>query len=100
MPPQPATSGRGQVQAATAAGGIPAQQQQGGGFGQSLSGIIRIAILWYFASKFFSPKPPPSTTGVPPVFISNLFRKGEPLVSSTASSFVHSYMYVCDRIKL
>lgn len=53
----------------------PGQQQQGG-FGQSLTGIIRIAVFWYFASKFFAPKKPSD----PAILMSNLFQKGEPLV--------------------
>nr|GLL19844.1 cleft lip and palate transmembrane protein 1 homolog isoform X1 [Ipomoea trifida] len=44
--------------------------------GQMLTGVIRMAIFWYFASKFFSPKRAPSD---PSVQISNLFHKGEPL---------------------
>lgn len=52
-------------------------QQQAGGFGQSITGIIRIAVFWYFASKFFSPKRPSGSE--PAVLISNLFQKGEPL---------------------
>ncbi|KAL0545276.1 hypothetical protein IC582_020426 [Cucumis melo] len=52
----------------------PGQQQQGG-FGQSLTGIIRIAVFWYFASKFFAPKKPSD----PAILMSNLFQKGEPL---------------------
>ncbi|XWS44605.1 hypothetical protein CRYUN_Cryun15aG0061900 [Craigia yunnanensis] len=51
----------------------PRQQQQQGGFG--ITGIIRIAVFWYFASKFFSPKKPAETSNL----ISNLFQKGEPL---------------------
>ncbi|KAK9291555.1 hypothetical protein L1049_019503 [Liquidambar formosana] len=54
-------------------GGQPQRQQ--GGFGQSITGIIRIAVFWYFASKFFSPKKPTE----PSLQISNLFQKGEPL---------------------
>jgi hypothetical protein len=56
-------------------GGQGRQQQQTGGFGQSITGIIRIAVFWYFASKFFSPK----KTSEPSVLISNLFQKAEPL---------------------
>lgn len=52
------------------------QQQQAGGLGQTITGIIRIAVFWYFASKFFSPK----KTSEPAILISNLFQKGEPLV--------------------
>ncbi|KAF3444206.1 hypothetical protein FNV43_RR13896 [Rhamnella rubrinervis] len=55
--------------------GRPQQQQQAGGFGQSLTGIIRIAVFWYFASKFFFPK----KTSEPSILISNLFQKAEPL---------------------
>ncbi|KAK3028692.1 hypothetical protein RJ639_038071 [Escallonia herrerae] len=54
-------------------GGAGGRQQQG--FGSSISGIIRIAVFWYFASKFFSPK----KTVEPSLQISNLFQKGEPL---------------------
>ncbi|KAI4336431.1 hypothetical protein L6164_014960 [Bauhinia variegata] len=56
-------------------GGPQRRQQQQGGFGQTITGIIRMAVFWYFASKFFSPKKPtePSAT------ITNLFQKGEPL---------------------
>ncbi|KAE8663728.1 Transmembrane CLPTM1 family protein isoform 2 [Hibiscus syriacus] len=56
-------------------GGQQPRQQQQGGFGQSITGIIRIAVFWYFASKFFSPKKPAD----PSHLISNLFQKGEPL---------------------
>lgn len=55
------------------------QQQGGGGFGQTITGIIRIAVFWYFASKFFSPKPPQSPPGEPSFQISNLFQKAQPL---------------------
>ncbi|PON84002.1 Cleft lip and palate transmembrane [Trema orientale] len=51
------------------------EQQQQGGFGQTITGIIRIAVFWYFASKFFSPKRAPGSD--PPVLISNLFQKAE-----------------------
>ena len=50
----------------------------GGGLGQSITGIIRIAVFWYFASKFFSPKRPSTTD--PALLHSNLFHKSEPLV--------------------
>ncbi|KAL2347127.1 hypothetical protein Fmac_001127 [Flemingia macrophylla] len=49
------------------------QQQQQGGFG--LTGIIRMVVFWYFASKFFSPKKPTE----PSALISNLFHKAQPL---------------------
>lgn len=52
----------------------PRQQQQGG-FSQMLTGVIRMAVFWYFASKFFSPKRPSE----PSQLISNLFQKTEPL---------------------
>ncbi|XP_078434033.1 transmembrane CLPTM1 family protein [Wolffia australiana] len=51
------------------------QQGQGGGVGQSLSGIIRMAVFWYFAMKFFAPKKPVE----PSQLISNLFQKGDSL---------------------
>lgn len=55
-------------------------QNQGGGGGifKSLSGIIRMAAFWYFATKFFAPKAPPSN---PSLLMSNIFQKGEPMVS-------------------
>ncbi|XP_047177560.1 cleft lip and palate transmembrane protein 1 homolog isoform X2 [Vigna umbellata] len=49
------------------------QQQPQGGFG--LTGIIRMVVFWYFASKFFSPKKPTE----PSALISNLFQKAQPL---------------------
>ncbi|XP_011083215.1 cleft lip and palate transmembrane protein 1 homolog [Sesamum indicum] len=52
------------------------QQQQQPGLGQMLTGIIRIAVFWYFASKFFGPKRSPTQSAHQ---ISNLFHKGEPL---------------------
>lgn len=64
---QPAT----EVAAPAAAG----QRRQQGGFGQSLTGIIRMAVMWYFAMKFFAPK----KTTEPSQLISNLFQKGETL---------------------
>ncbi|EPS61974.1 hypothetical protein M569_12819, partial [Genlisea aurea] len=53
------------------------QRQEPQGVGQMLKGIIRVAVFWYFISKFFGPKraPTDSTT----VQISNLFHKGETL---------------------
>ncbi|GFP93378.1 cleft lip and palate transmembrane protein 1 homolog [Phtheirospermum japonicum] len=44
--------------------------------GQMLTGIIRVAVFWYFASKFFGPKRAPTQ---PSQQISNLFHKGESL---------------------
>ncbi|XP_008795274.1 cleft lip and palate transmembrane protein 1 homolog [Phoenix dactylifera] len=61
-----------EAQAATARQG---RQQQQAGFGQTVTGIIRMAVFWYFAMKFFSPKKPSE----PSHLISNLFQKGEPL---------------------
>ncbi|KAJ4839482.1 hypothetical protein Tsubulata_030719 [Turnera subulata] len=55
------------------------QQQQAGGIGQTITGIIRIAVFWYFASKFFAPKSSPSSPNTPSHQISNLFHKGESL---------------------
>ncbi|XP_021889835.1 cleft lip and palate transmembrane protein 1 homolog [Carica papaya] len=66
-PPAPATAAGGQQPRQ--------QQQQAGGIGQTITGIIRIAVFWYFASKFFAPKRPSD----PSLLISNLFQKGEPL---------------------
>ncbi|XP_038881554.1 cleft lip and palate transmembrane protein 1 homolog [Benincasa hispida] len=66
--------GGGGVAAAPRAGQRQQPQQQGG-FAQSLTGIIRIAVFWYFASKFFAPKKPSD----PAILMSNLFQKGEPL---------------------
>ncbi|CAH9109961.1 unnamed protein product [Cuscuta europaea] len=57
-------------------GGGRRQQPQQAGMGQMLTGIIRMAVFWYFASKFFSPKRAPSD---PSAQISNLFHKGEPM---------------------
>ncbi|KAK6790454.1 hypothetical protein RDI58_014254 [Solanum bulbocastanum] len=70
----PANGGGGEVQEQAAQ---PQQQQRG--IGQMLTGVIRIAVFWYFASKFFSPKKPMSDPSVPNFQISNLFNKGEPL---------------------
>ncbi|KZV32526.1 hypothetical protein F511_36731 [Dorcoceras hygrometricum] len=52
------------------------QQQQQPGVSQMLTGIIRIAVFWYFASKFFGPKQSPTQSSNQ---ISNLFHKAEPL---------------------
>uniref|UniRef100_A0A2P2NGP9 Cleft lip and palate transmembrane protein n=1 Tax=Rhizophora mucronata TaxID=61149 RepID=A0A2P2NGP9_RHIMU len=52
------------------------QEQQRGGIGQTITGIIRIAVFWYFASKFLAPKRPPAD---PSLLSYNLFNKGEPL---------------------
>ncbi|KVI08102.1 Cleft lip and palate transmembrane 1 [Cynara cardunculus var. scolymus] len=57
-------------------GGQPQQQQ---GFGQMFTGIIRVAVIYYFASKFFSSNKPSSSGSDPAVQISNLFQKSEPL---------------------
>ncbi|KAH9623778.1 hypothetical protein KSS87_020427 [Heliosperma pusillum] len=68
-PPPPAAA------AVTEAGGPPPQPQRAG-FGQSIGGVIRMMVFWYFASKFFfSPKK--STD--PTILMSNLFQKSEPL---------------------
>ncbi|RCV33756.1 hypothetical protein SEVIR_7G115500v4 [Setaria viridis] len=50
--------------------------RQGGGLGQSITGIVRMAVFWYFAAKFFGPKRPPAEPGM---LMSNLFQKGEPM---------------------
>lgn len=65
------------------------QRQQGqGGIGQSLTGIIRMAVFWYFAMKFFSPKKPVE----PSQLISNLFQKGEHLVRRTLDADLQTAM--------
>ncbi|KAF5469667.1 hypothetical protein F2P56_013722 [Juglans regia] len=69
MAPPPGTEGQVQVQQGRQ------QQQQQGGFSQMITGVIRMAVFWYFASKFFSPKTPSE----PSQLISNLFHKAEPL---------------------
>lgn len=56
------------------------QPQQQGGFSSMITGVIRMAVFWYFASKFFSPKRPSGSE--PSQLISNLFHKSEPLVLS------------------
>ncbi|XP_008786461.2 cleft lip and palate transmembrane protein 1 homolog [Phoenix dactylifera] len=71
---QPAAMTEPAVQAAPEVQGRQQQRQQAG-FGQTVTGIIRMAVFWYFAMKFFSPKKPSEPSHV----ISNLFQKGEPL---------------------
>ncbi|KMZ57665.1 putative Cleft lip and palate transmembrane protein [Zostera marina] len=66
VPPPQASSGQNQ---GGGGGG-------GGGIFKSLSGIIRMAAFWYFATKFFAPKAPPSN---PSLLMSNIFQKGEPM---------------------
>ncbi|ONM17212.1 Transmembrane CLPTM1 family protein [Zea mays] len=56
--------------------GPAGRQGGGGGLGQSIAGIVRMAVFWYFASKFFGPKRPPADPGM---LMSNLFQKGEPM---------------------
>lgn len=56
-------------------GGVAGRRQQPG-VGQMLTGVIRIAVFWYFASKLFGPKRSPTQSAHQ---ISNLFHKGEPL---------------------
>ncbi|CAI9763398.1 unnamed protein product [Fraxinus pennsylvanica] len=77
---QPATEGGGGVVVGGGGegggGGGRQQQRQQQGVGQMLTGIIRVAVFWYFASKFFGPKKSPTQTSNQ---ISNLFHKGEPL---------------------
>lgn len=72
-PPAAVTDGGGGGGVVPGGGGR--QQQQQPSFGQTITGIIRIAVFWYFASKFFSPKRPAE----PSLMISNVFQKGEPL---------------------
>ena len=61
-------------------GAQPQQQQQQRGFGSTISGIVRIAVFWYFASKFFSPKQKPMDPTQTHHLMTNLFHKGESLV--------------------
>ncbi|WVZ85770.1 hypothetical protein U9M48_032650 [Paspalum notatum var. saurae] len=56
--------------------GPAGRQGGGGGLGQSIAGIVRMAVFWYFAAKFFGPKRPPAEPGM---LMSNLFQKGEPM---------------------
>ncbi|KAK1287779.1 hypothetical protein QJS10_CPB19g00206 [Acorus calamus] len=49
--------------------------RQQGGFAQTVTGVIRMAVFWYFAMKFFAPK----KTAEPSIPISNLFHRAEPL---------------------
>ncbi|KAL3721273.1 hypothetical protein ACJRO7_033727 [Eucalyptus globulus] len=73
MAPPAAAGGGGGGGGAEGGGGEQPQRREQGGF--SLTGIIRIAVFWYFASKFFSPKKPSD----PSLLTSNLFQKGESL---------------------
>lgn len=72
-----------QVQATPAAGEQRQQggavAQGGGGLGQTIAGVVRMAVFWYFAMKFFSPKKP-AVSNEPAVLLSNTFGKGEPMV--------------------
>lgn len=77
----------GEVPPAIPAPARAGRQQQQQGLGQSLSGIIRMAVIWYFAMKFFAPKKPSE----PSIPISNLFQKGELLVCP-ASSFAFFFL--------
>jgi hypothetical protein len=75
MVPPAATSG--EAAGGAGVGGQVREQRQQGGIGQTLTGIIRIAVFWYFISKFFAPKRPVDSD--PSHLISNLFQKAEPL---------------------
>lgn len=75
-PPAPAAA------AAAAADGQVEGGRQQGGFGQSIGGIIRMAVIWYFASKFFSSPKKPSD---PSQLSSNIFPKAEPMVLTFVS---------------
>nr|XP_018682528.1 PREDICTED: uncharacterized protein LOC108953037 isoform X3 [Musa acuminata subsp. malaccensis] len=55
--------------------GRNAQWQQQPGFGQTVAGILLMALLSYFAMKFFGPKRPAELFQL----ISNLFHKGDSL---------------------
>ncbi|KAI5672150.1 hypothetical protein M9H77_12514 [Catharanthus roseus] len=71
----PANGGAGGGAGGGGEGGVGGQRQQQG-MGQMLTGIIRIAVFWYFVSKFFGPKRPVAPNQ-PSTQISNLFHKGE-----------------------
>ncbi|XP_065010216.1 uncharacterized protein LOC135586202 isoform X2 [Musa acuminata AAA Group] len=58
--------------------GRNAQRQQQPGFGQTVAGILLMALLSYFAMKFFGPKRPAE----PFQLISNLFHKGDSLLKN------------------
>jgi hypothetical protein len=62
--------------------GPAGRQGGGGGLGQSIAGIVRMAVFWYFAAKFFGPKRPPADPGM---LMSNLFQKGEPMVRTPSA---------------
>jgi hypothetical protein len=53
------------------------RQQPAAGGGFSFTGIIRMVVFWYFASKFFSPAKKPTE---PSALVSNLFHKSQPMV--------------------
>ncbi|KAH8479896.1 hypothetical protein H0E87_030202 [Populus deltoides] len=76
MPPPTGPGGGGGTGGGEVGQQRQGQQQQQGGMGQTITGIIRMAVFWYFISKFISPKKAP--TG-PSILISNLFQKGESL---------------------
>ncbi|KAF9684145.1 hypothetical protein SADUNF_Sadunf04G0087300 [Salix dunnii] len=73
MPP-PEGPGGGAVAAGGGQQGQGQQRQQQGGMGQTITGIIRMAVFWYFISKFISPKKAPTD---PSILISNHFQKGD-----------------------
>nr|XP_018682526.1 PREDICTED: uncharacterized protein LOC108953037 isoform X1 [Musa acuminata subsp. malaccensis] len=58
--------------------GRNAQWQQQPGFGQTVAGILLMALLSYFAMKFFGPKRPAELFQL----ISNLFHKGDSLLKN------------------
>ncbi|KAF5745076.1 cleft lip and palate transmembrane protein 1 [Tripterygium wilfordii] len=69
----PPTGGGGDGAAGGDGGGRGGQQQQQPGFGQTMTGIIRMFIFFFLLSKFLGPKKPTE----PSQLISNLFQKGE-----------------------
>ncbi|XP_013611203.1 PREDICTED: cleft lip and palate transmembrane protein 1 homolog [Brassica oleracea var. oleracea] len=75
----PVTQTAAVADAAGGNGGAQPQQQQQRGFGSTISGIVRIAVFWYFASKFFSPKQKPMDPTQTHHLMTNLFHKGESL---------------------
>lgn len=72
MAPPPASGGGGD---GGGGAGQPQQQQQTS-IGSTIAGVIRIAVFWYFISRFFFS---PRKTVDPSITMSNIFQKGEPL---------------------
>nr|XP_018682529.1 PREDICTED: uncharacterized protein LOC108953037 isoform X4 [Musa acuminata subsp. malaccensis] len=72
--------------------GRNAQWQQQPGFGQTVAGILLMALLSYFAMKFFGPKRPAELFQL----ISNLFHKGDSLWEEKDTSCLQQYAIAFD----